>query len=1056
MLSLRRHFLVLAVLFLPPVFDSVSGAQAAKAAVTSTVLGANPVDRDSAARFRWQEQMRLRGATGRLHAHSNATPHGQSSGAGVIQTIAGSAPFQSPVTALKAGLGQTQGVVEDAHGNLYVSTGELRTVLKIDTTGNVTVYAGKPLPAGSAAASGDGGPAAAAILVSPLGLAIDASGNLFIADSGSYTVREVAAATGIISTVAGTGTFGYSGDGGQATSAELEFPRSLVLDGAGDLFVADAFDLNGYVREINLSTGIISTVAGTNGFATCNLAVGSCPANEVELLLGAGPGGLAYRNGMLYVSVLAGYGLDAGAVVSIALSSGIAQVIAGGGESFYTGNPNAALGNHFSDPNIAIDASGNLDITDDYAVIWQLPAGGTNLNVIAGTVGQYGYSGDGGPAKNAELDALSTITVTPSGEILFADTSRIRQIDTSGNIHTVAGDGTGNYFGDGGPATKAGFDYPAALALDSQGDVFVSDLNDNVIRKVSSQSGIITTIAGNGIAGPYGITTTPSTLPGDGGPATQAALIQVFGLAIDNNSHLYLGSYTQGVRVVDTTTGTISTLNNTLEVLGGMVFDGDHTLYVSANASEVVAVDVTTAASTAIAGGGNLAASSADGGSALLAALSPAGLALDGSGNLYIADGLTSSVRIVNLRSGIIETFAGSASNRTYSGDGGPASAAGFYSVTALSYDGAGHLQIVDSDACVARQVDLSTNIITTVAGNGVLGFTGDGGHATAASLYEPRAIAADAVGNLYVADTGNERIRGIVKPKTQLTGQLTASSTGFPAGESVTFTVSLSGVISSVAPTGAVSFLDGSVSIGTATLTASATAGTYVATLSNNSLIAGTHTITAQYAGDANYAPVTTAAVTLTVTAALPPSFTIDATPTSLSVTQGNTGTTVLAITPQDGFSQAVSFTCGTGLPTGVSCSFSPATVTPTGTSAVRSTLSVTTTGTTSAKLAPAEKPGERWWLPAGGTSLACLLLVSVPGARRRSRTLWLLLVMCSLAISASVVAGCGSGSSGSGSGTNPNATPPGAYTINLSATAGTGATAITVPLKLTLTVTN
>jgi hypothetical protein len=170
MLSLRRHFLVLAVLFLPPVFDSVSGAQAAKAAVTSTVLGANPVDRDSAARFRWQEQMRLRGATGRLHAHSNATPHGQSSGAGVIQTIAGSAPFQSPVTALKAGLGQTQGVVEDAHGNLYVSTGELRTVLKIDTTGNVTVYAGKPLPAGSAAASGDGGPAAAAILVSPPGV----------------------------------------------------------------------------------------------------------------------------------------------------------------------------------------------------------------------------------------------------------------------------------------------------------------------------------------------------------------------------------------------------------------------------------------------------------------------------------------------------------------------------------------------------------------------------------------------------------------------------------------------------------------------------------------------------------------------------------------------------------------------------------------------------------------------------------------------------------------------------------------------------------------------
>lgn len=259
---------------------------------------------------------------------------------------------------------------------------------------------------------------------------------------------------------------------------------------------------------------------------------------------------------------------------------------------------------------------------------------------------------------------------------------------------------------------------------------------------------------------------------------------------------------------------------------------------------------------------------------------------------------------------GVIETFAGGSSKK-YSGVGGPASAAGFYSVNRLRYDGAGHLFIVDADAGVVRQVDLNSDIITTVAGNGYWGYLGDGENATEASLNGPWAIAATASGNLCIADTGNDRIRGIVQPLAQLTGQLTASSTSFAGGTSVTVTLSYSGALAGIAPTGAVPFLDGTASIGTGALTAGASAGTYVATFESSTLAAGTHSISAQYAGDGSYAAVTTPAVVLPVTAPIPASYTVAANPSSLTMSQGSSGSAVLTITPQGGFEQAVTLSC-------------------------------------------------------------------------------------------------------------------------------------------------
>jgi hypothetical protein len=484
-----------------------------------------------------------------------------------------------------------------------------------------------------------------------------------------------------------------------------------------------------------------------------------------------------------------------------------------------------------------------------------------------------------------------------------------------------------------------------------------------------------------------------------------------------------------------------------------MVFDGKQTIYAVNAALTIVAVDTKTGVSTVIAGRtfqgtqGN-----GDGGPALQAYFFAKGIALDGSGNLYLSDLYTHSIRVINLATGIIETFAGSAGNYGNAGDGGLASAASFENPTGLRYDGAGHLLIVDTAADVIREVDLTTNIITTVVGSGEAGYTGDGGVGPDADLNGPSAVALDTMGDLYIADALNDRVRRVVLHPAMLAAALSASSTSFTAGTNVTFTATFTGTGLGIAPTGAVTFFDGTTSIGTGILEAGAS-GAYVATLTNSTLAAGAHNITAQFAGDGNYAAVTSPAVTVTVVAPIPPSFTVTAAPASITVAQGASGTAVFTVTPAGGFNQAVTFACGSGLPTGVSCSFSPASVTPTGTAAVTSTLTVTTTGATTAGLArPAFRPQTRWWLSGGATSLACLLLFGLP-SRRRAASRWLAVLLFGLVIGG--VMGCGS-NGGGGSKTNPDATPPGTYAVKLTASAGTGSGAISDPVSVTLTVTN
>jgi len=295
---------------------------------------------------------------------------------------------------------------------------------------------------------------------------------------------------------------------------------------------------------------------------------------------------------------------------------------------------------------------------------------------------------------------------------VFALSASIAQAQT---ITTIAGDSTEGYSGDGLAATDAELSGPHQVAFDSEGNMYIADENNNRIRKVTISTGIISTIAGTATGG----------FSGDGAAATAAKLSGPGGVAVDDSGNVYISDgYNQRIRKVSASTGFISTIAGT----GTASFGGD--------------------------------------GAAATAALlnNPAGLALDNSGNLYIADMDNQRIRKITKSTGIITTVAGSGTpgvyNGAYGGDGSAATAARLNIPLGVALDASGNIYIADSDNERIRKVTLSTGKISTVAGSGSGGFSGDSSAATAAKFYRPDGVALDAGGNIYVADWGNNRVR--------------------------------------------------------------------------------------------------------------------------------------------------------------------------------------------------------------------------------------------------------------------------------------------------------
>ena len=341
-------------------------------------------------------------------------------------------------------------------------------------------------------------------------------------------------------------------------------------------------------------------------------------------------------------------------------------------------------------------------------------SGGGTITTIAGS-GKQGFSGDGGPAVAAQLRSAYEVAVDRQGNVYIADYDnyRVRRVSPGGTITTFAGTGTGGFSGDGGAATSARLNAPIAIAVDGQGNVYIADFNNARVRKVNP-TGTITTFAGTGVPG----------FSGDGGPATSARLYAPHGVAVDGQGNVYIAdSYNQRVRKVNPA-GTITT----------------------------------------IAGTGRPGVSG-DGGPATSATMTyPRGVAADAQGNVYIFDGSTRVRKVTP--GGTIRTFAGGGSSF---GDGGPATSAQLRSPYGVAADGQGNVYIADFPDHRVRKVSAG-GTITTFAGTGAGGFSGDGGPAASARLYAPYGVAVDGQGNVYIADSRNYRVRKVGASATATT----------------------------------------------------------------------------------------------------------------------------------------------------------------------------------------------------------------------------------------------------------------------------------------------
>ncbi|EFC47410.1 predicted protein [Naegleria gruberi] len=532
---------------------------------------------------------------------------------------------------------------------------------------------------------GDGLVATSAKLYYPSGIAISSSDETYIADTNNHRIRKITT-SGIISTIAGNGTAGYSGDGSSAKSAQLYYPSGVAISSSDEIYIVDRS--NNRIRKITTS-GIISTIAG-NGTA--------------------------------------GYSGDVATSAKLYYPSGIA--ISSSDETYIADTNNHRIRK--------ITTSGII-------------------STIAGN-GTAGYSGDGSSAKSAQLYYPSGVAISSSDEIYIVDRSnnRIRKITTSGIISTIAGNGTAGYSGDGSSATSAQLNSPSGIAISSSDEIYIADMFNNRIRKITT-SGIISTIAGTGTSG----------YSGDGSSATSIQLYFPYGVAVSLSDEIYIADmFNNRIRKI-TTSGIISTiaggigdgLSATTAYINAITFEFSSSgeIYIADTNNHRIRKITTSGIISTIAGTGT-SGYSGDGSSATSAQLnSPYGIAISSSGEIYIADTNNNRIRKITT-SGIISTIAGTGT-QGYSGDGSSATSAQLYNPYGVAISSRGEIYVADYNNNRIRKITTS-GIISTIAGTGTSGYSGDGSSAISAQLYNPYGVAISSSDEIYITDTNNNRIR--------------------------------------------------------------------------------------------------------------------------------------------------------------------------------------------------------------------------------------------------------------------------------------------------------
>ena len=799
--------------------------------------------------------------------------------------------------------------------------------------------------------SGDGGNATAAALNAPSGIAVSTSGDVYFCDQTNNRIRKIST-SGIITTIAGSGTAGSTGDGGAATAAKLDIPMGVAVDASGNVYIAD-FN-NAKIRKVNTS-GIISTAIGTGSIAY------SSDGTLATAMMMAKPTGVAVDgSGNIYFVEQTNH------IVRKANAAGVISTIAGNRGAGFSGDGGQGTAAALSYPfGVTTDASGNVIIIDNgNNRIRKVTTAGI-ITTIAGN-GSAGYSGDGGNATAAALNNISGIAYDASGNLLIADqnNNRIRKVTTAGIISTCAGNGSGGYTGDGGAATACTFYKPSALAVFA-GIIYVTDMSNSAVRQIGTASvshapsftaGITQTLSvcinttnainaqlaisdidvsqtetwsvvstpahgslvglprtatsTGGVVTPTGLTYAPTTgytgtdsfrvKISDGtntattlvtvtvSPATTAGTISgpsklcysaatwttftssvAGGVWSSSNTSVanvvsttgavylnWVGTFTLSYTVtngcgtavatkLDTAMDLVS-LNNTTgpsvvavgstitlanSTAGGVWSSTNNTIASvtaagvvrgNANGTATISYSVTNFCGTSSTpqymtvgtvtgppyifnfagvilyrsdGSGWANGYSTDGPKANSRQITnPSGVAKDKNGFIYFSEQGNNLIRKVSTITGDLITVAGNLS-AAYSGDGGQATAASINIPSGVAVDKSGNVYIADQGNARIRKVSTS-GIITTLAGTGTIGFTADGATATSARIAQPLAVAVDTSGNVYFAEQNNHRIRKISTTGILTTvagngaasfagdgGQATAASISYPAG---------------------------------------------------------------------------------------------------------------------------------------------------------------------------------------------------------------------------------------------------------------------------------
>jgi sugar lactone lactonase YvrE len=663
---------------------------------------------------------------------------GAAPAAGTIATVAGG-PVLGPVAATSVGQ-SPQIVAASRAGTPYVYTldGSNNNINRIDeSSGQQVLFAGN----GASGSSADGSVAAGAALLEPCGLAVDEAGNVYIEEAASR-VRIVPASTGTlfgqamsaghIYTVAGTGVPGFAGDGGPASSAQFDAraffapPGQIAVDGEGDIAIADSFD-----NRVRFVPAKSATYYGR-----------SMSAGDIYTLAGTGE---------------AAFGGDGGAAGEAKLNEPL-------GVGFDSLN-NLAIGDTQNARVRFVSASSKSQFGQS------MTAGA--IYTIAGN-GKQEYAGEGVAATGGGLQFPDGVAFDALGDLLLAETNgaRVRAVPrisgnlygalrTAGDIYTIAGNGSFGFSGDGGIAGGAQISSADSVAIDHGANLLIADGGNNRVRLVPSSSGSlfgtfrepdhIYTVAGNGSAG----------FSGDGGPATASELASPVGVAVAPHG---------GFAVADF-------FNNRIRFVSA-----GEDLFGQAMSAE----DMYTLA------GNGTGAFGGDGGPGTSAELSePEGVAFDAAGDLAIADRFNHRVRFLPATAGTyfgqamsaahIYTIAGSG-KAGFGGDGGAGPAAELHEPTSVAFDAAGDLFIADSENQRVRFLPATSGIyfgqamsaahVYTIAGNGKAGFSGDGGPAGAAELQNVWSVAADAAGDVVLADPGNSRVRFVPAGSGSFYGQ--------------------------------------------------------------------------------------------------------------------------------------------------------------------------------------------------------------------------------------------------------------------------------------------